>query len=227
MDEQGLTALVNKFIRDKGIKDEKRLTRDKKEEEQVPTNEIESSDGSLSDLLFKDEQNEKGVMRSLLEFGLWAWDETRTVAEFIFEEIESNGLEDLIDNKILIKIFNHYKSMFNEGVNPNEKHFLYHPDQQVGEMAISLFTERYEISPNWKDYYEGDLLSRSQLYREEVASCMTYLKLKKVKRLILENQNDLENERNDDNLLILLQTHKHLKQLEMDLMKKIGTVIYK
>jgi DNA primase len=117
--------------------------------------------------------------------------------------------------------------MFNEGVNPNEKHFLYHPDQQVGEMAISLFTERYEISPNWKDYYEGDLLSRSQLYREEVASCMTYLKLKKVKRLILENQNDLENERNDDNLLILLQTHKHLKQLEMDLMKKIGTVIYK
>ncbi len=227
VDEQGLTALVNKFIRDKGIKDEKRLTRDKKEEEQVPTNEIESSDGSLSDLLFKDEQNEKGVMRSLLEFGLWAWDETRTVAEFIFEEIESNGLEDLIDNKILIKIFNHYKSMFNEGVNPNEKHFLYHPDQQVGEMAISLFTERYEISPNWKDYYEGDLLSRSQLYREEVASCMTYLKLKKVKRLILENQNDLENERNDDNLLILLQTHKHLKQLEMDLMKKIGTVIYK
>ena len=227
VDEQGLTALVNKFIRDKGIKDEKRLTRDKKEEEQVPTNEIESSDGSLSDLLFKDEQNEKGVMRSLLEFGLWAWDETRTVAEFIFEEIESNGLEDLIDNKILIKIFNHYKSMFNEGVNPNEKHFLYHPDQQVGEMAISLFTERYEISPNWKDYYEGDLLSRSQLYREEVASCMTYLKIKKVKRLILENQNDLENERNDDNLLILLQTHKHLKQLEMDLMKKIGTVIYK
>ena len=227
VDEQGLTALVNKFIRDKGIKDEKRLTRDKKEEEQEPTNEIESSDDSVSDLLSKDEQNEKGVMRSLLEFGLWAWDETRTVAEFIFEEIESNGLEDLIDNKILIKIFNHYKSMFNEGVNPNEKHFLYHPDQQVGEMAISLFTERYEISPNWKDYYEGDLLSRSQLYREEVASCMTYLKLKKVKRLILENQNDLENEKNDDNLMILLQTHKHLKQLEMDLMKKIGTVIYK
>ena len=227
VDEQGLTALVNKFIRDKGIKDEKRLTRDKKEEEQVPTNEIESSDGSVSDLLFKDEQNEKGVMRSLLEFGLWAWDETRTVAEYIFEEVESNGLEDLIDNKILEKIFNHYKSMFNEGVNPNEKHFLYHPDQQVGEMAISLLTERYEISPNWKDYYEGDLLSRSQLYREEVASCMTYLKIKKVKRLILENQNDIENEKNDDNLLILLQTHKHLKQLEMELMKKIGTVIYK
>lgn len=228
VDEQGLTALVNKFIREKEIKDEKRITRDKKEDEvQLAAKETEAADNNISDLLSKDEQNEKGVMRSLLEFGLWAWDENRTVAEFIFEEVENNGLEDLIENKILVKIFNHYKSMFNEGVNPNEKHFLYHPDQQVGELAISLFTDRYEISPNWKDYYEGELLSRAQLYREEVESCMMYLKLKKVKRLILENQRDLETENDDDNLIMLLQTHKHLKQLEMDLMKKIGTVIFK
>ena len=228
VDELGLTALVNKFIREKEIKGEKRITRDKKEnEQQLADKENESEDSKLSDLLSKDEQNEKGVIRCLLEFGLWAWDENRTVAELIFEEVENNGLEDLIENKILVKIFNHYKSMFTEGVNPNEKHFLYHPDQEVGEIAISLFTDRYEISPNWKEYYEGELLSRAQLYREEVESCMMYLKLKKVKRLILENQRDLETENDDDNLIMLLQTHKHLKQLEMDLMKKIGTVIYK
>ena len=228
VDEQGLTALVNKFIREKEIKGEKRITRDKKEDEhQLAEKENESADNNISDLISKDEQNEKGVIRCLLEFGLWAWDENRTVAEFIFEEVENNGLEDLIENKILVKIFNHYKSMFNEGVNPNEKHFLYHPDQEVGQLAISLFTDRYEISPNWKEYYEGELLSRAQLYREEVESCMMYLKLKKVKRLILENQRDLETENDDDNLIMLLQTHKHLKQLEMDLMKKIGTVIFK
>jgi len=228
VDELGLTALVNKFIREKEIKGEKRITRDKKEnEQQLADKENESEDSKLSDLLSKDEQNEKGVIRCLLEFGLWAWDENRTVAELIFEEVENNGLEDLIENKILVKIFNHYKSMFTEGVNPNEKHFLYHPDQEVGEIAISLFTDRYEISPNWKEYYEGELLSRAQLYREEVESCMMYLKLKKVKRLILENQRDLETENDDDNLIMLLQTHKHLKQLEMDLMKKIGTVIFK
>jgi DNA primase len=185
VDELGLTALVNKFIREKEIKGEKRITRDKKEnEQQLADKENESEDSKLSDLLSKDEQNEKGVIRCLLEFGLWAWDENRTVAELIFEEVENNGLEDLIENKILVKIFNHYKSMFTEGVNPNEKHFLYHPDQEVGEIAISLFTDRYEISPNWKEYYEGELLSRAQLYREEVESCMMYLKLKKNKRSI-------------------------------------------
>jgi DNA primase len=56
---------------------------------------------------------------------------------------------------------------------------------------------------------------------------MTYLKLKKVKRLIVENQFDLEKEQSEDDLIILLQTHKHLKELEMQLMKDIGTVIFK
>jgi DNA primase len=227
VDEQGLTALVNKFIRDKENKEGKKITRENSKIEEGTKIENEVPEAPISDLLFKDEQNEKGVIRCLLEFGLWAWDDNRSVAEYIFDEVEKNGLEDLIENKILVKVFIHYKSMFNEGVNPNEKHFLYHPDHQVGEMAISLFSERYEISPNWKDYYEGDLLSREQLYKEEVDSCMTYLKLKKVKKLIIENQGDIETVKDDDDLIILLQTHKHLKQLEMELLRKNGTVIYK
>jgi DNA primase len=56
---------------------------------------------------------------------------------------------------------------------------------------------------------------------------MTYLKLKKIKRLILENQRDLENNPTGDDMIILLQTHRHLKELEMELMKNIGTVIFK
>jgi DNA primase len=92
---------------------------------------------------------------------------------------------------------------------------------------VSLLTDKHEISPNWKNYYEGDLFSRADLYKEEVRSCMVYLKLKKVKRLILENQRDLENKVSDEDLIIMLHTHKHLKQVEMDLMKKVGTVIFR
>jgi len=226
VDEQGLTALVNKFIRDKASKDDKRLYREKQEEGAVETKKDLPDDVTI-DLLFKDEQNEKGVFRALLEFGLLVWDENKTVAEFIFEEIEQNELEDLIDNKLLIKIFHHYKKLYQAGENPTEKHFLYHTDQELGQMAVSLLTDKHEISPNWKNYYEGDLLSRADLYKEEVTSCMTYLKLKKVKRLILENQRDLETELGEDDLITLLQTHKHLKQLEMELMKHVGTVIFR
>ncbi|MFN5913186.1 MAG: hypothetical protein ACK43J_02245 [Chitinophagaceae bacterium] len=48
-----------------------------------------------------------------------------------------------------------------------------------------------------------------------------------LKRLIIENQLDLEREHSPEDLVILLQTHQHLKQLEMELMKIPGTVIFK
>ena len=225
VDEQGLTALVKKFTIEKMGKDEKKFQRNT-EEAQAEQQTSEKEDQSL-DLLFKDEMNEQAVVRSLIEFGNQPWEEANSVADYIFLEIEKDGLEDLFDNKLLVGIINEYKSILEKGTRPDEKFFLYHPDQKIGQMAVSLLTEKHQISPNWAKFYQGNILDRSDLYREEVRSSMTYLKLKKVKRLIVENQYDLEKEQSQDDILILLQTHKHLKELEMQLMKDIGTVIFK
>ncbi len=42
-----------------------------------------------------------------------------------------------------------------------------------------------------------------------------------------ENQRDLEKATSSEEQLVLLQTHQHLKQVEIDLTKKLGTVIFK
>ena len=225
VDEQGLTALVKKFTIEKLGKDEKKFQRNTEEKE--PEQQTSEKEDQSLDLLFKDEMNEQAVVRSLIEFGNQPWEEANSVADYIFLEIEKDGLEDLFDNKLLVGIINEYKSILEKGTRPDEKFFLYHPDQKIGQMAVSLLTEKHQISPNWTKFYQGNILDRSDLYREEVLSSMTYLKLKKVKRLIVENQYDLEKEQSQDDILILLQTHKHLKELEMQLMKDIGTVIFK
>jgi DNA primase len=216
---------VKKFTIEKLGKDEKKFQRNTEEKE--PEQQTSEKEDQSLDLLFKDEMNEQAVVRSLIEFGNQPWEEANSVADYIFLEIEKDGLEDLFDNKILVGIINEYKSIIERGTRPDEKFFLYHPDQKIGQMAVSLLTEKHQISPNWAKFYEGNILNRSDLYREEVRSSMTYLKLKKVKRLIVENQYDLEKEQSQDDILILLQTHKHLKELEMQLMKDIGTVIFK
>ena len=225
VDEQGLTALVKKFTIEKLGKDEKKFQRNTEEKE--PEQQTSEKEDQSLDLLFKDEMNEQAVVRSLIEFGNQPWEEANSVADYIFLEIEKDGLEDLFDNKLLVAIINEYKSIIERGTRPDEKFFLYHPDQKIGQMAVSLLTEKHQISPNWAKFYQGKILDRSDLYREEVRSSMTYLKLKKVKRLIVENQYDLEKEQSQDDILILLHTHKHLKELEMQLMKDIGTVIFK
>jgi len=84
-----------------------------------------------------------------------------------------------------------------------------------------------DISPNWKDHFEGKIATPEELYREDVLSTMCYLKLRKIKRLMEENQQDLSKPHDDDELRVLLQTHKHLKDLEIGLTRNMGTVIVK
>ena len=83
------------------------------------------------------------------------------------------------------------------------------------------------LSQNWKEVYEGKIDTREDLYKEEVFSTVNYLKLRKIKRLMDENQRDLEKTKDPEEQLVLLQIHQHLKQMEIELAKNIGTVIFK
>ncbi len=225
VDEQGLTTLVNKYIRERIAKDEKRQQREETAQaSQAPEENSPAPDDTL-DLIFKDEQQERAAVRALIEFGLRPWDEEKTVADHVFEEIEENGLQELIDNKHLLTLIDAYRQAYHDGAAPQPRDFLYHADQDISRLSVSLFDTTYEISPRWKDFYDGPLPGRDELYKQEVHSCFTYLKLRKIKRMILENQQDIE--KGGDDLTTLLQTHQHLKALEIELTRVIGTVILK
>jgi DNA primase len=254
IEEAGLHALVNKFIRERVDKLESKsaATADgatgaggrgaggsgAKEgpmgepfggEEGMPSEAYSEfprpEDEETISLLFKHEQNERGMIRSLLDFGLRSWDENSSVADYIFAE--AADFYDLIDNKHLVKILDIYKAWYEEGVEPTTKSFLYHEDQQLSTLAVSIMDLHHEISQNWKDHFEGKINTRDDLYKEEVLSTMGYLKLRKIKRLMEENQQDLAKPHTSDEQLVLLQTHLHLKQLERELLRHLGTVIVK
>ena len=117
--------------------------------------------------------------------------------------------------------------MYQQGLQPNQKSFLYHDDLVIAKLVMDIMDFRYEISPNWKEFYEGKIETREELYKEEVYSTLNYLKLRKIKRLMMENQSDLEKSTTTEEQLILLQTHQYLKKSEIELTQKIGTVIFK
>lgn len=227
IDEEGLNALVNKFIRDRITKQGARAPEDATATPGAAHDETVNADEDTLNLLQKDELVERNMVRALLDFGRNAWDEKRKVADYIFEELETNGLNELIDNKQMLLIIKTYQSWITEGVEPEPRQFLYHPDKQLSTVVVDLMDTRYELSPNWKEHYDGPLPSREALYKEEVFSALNYLKLRKIKRLIDENQRDLEKVLSSEEQLTLLQTHQHLKQLEIALTKDGGTVIFK
>ena len=227
IEESGLHALVNKFIREKITKEENKVIRQETNNNfAAPTHPFEIEDDAFG-LLNKDEQHEKAMVRSLLEFGLKEWDGQLRVADHIFAEIEGNQLEEMIDNKNLIALIKTYKTWYDEGLEPNAKTFLYHEDFAMSTLVRNVMDYTYEISHNWKKIFEGKIATREDLYKEEVFSTLNYLKLRKIKRMMDENQRDLEKEHTTDEQMVFLQIHLHLKKMEIDLTKLLGTVIFR
>lgn len=228
IEEGGLHALVNKFIREKIDKQEDRANRNQRAEAMNNAGEeFTENDSAITALFSKDELYEQAITRSLLEFGLKDWKDGDKVADHIFKEIEENQLEDLIDNKELVRIMQTYKVWYDEGLEPTAKNFLYHEDQEMSKLVVQIMDFNHEISPKWKEHFEGHIATREDLYAEEVFSTLNYLKLRKIKRLIDDNQKDMEKSTEMEEQMILIQTHQHLKQIEIELTKQLGTVIFR
>ena len=227
IEESGLHALVNKLIREKINKEENKFSRQRTDEEPPLPDEFSTGATEALSLFNKDELHERAMIRSLLEFGMMEWEPGITVAAHMLKEIEDNNLEELIDNKELVRIIQTYFTWYKEGMEPTAKSFLYHDDLPMSALVVALMDFNYEISSKWKDNYEVIVLSRADLFKEEVHSTLNYLKLRKIKRLISQNQHDLESATKADDQMIFVQIHQHLKKMEIELTKQLGIVIFR
>ncbi len=220
IDEQGLHNLVNKYIREKLGKAE--LIENNK----IPIPIAAQSAAEITDdtinLLFKDELQERNIIRALIEYGDKLYQGSQTVAAYILQEAIDT---DLFDNKDLVHIIQLYANQYQAGHIPKSKEFLYHEDNTVAATIASLIDFPYEVSPKWKDKYEMAVPTKEDIYVDDVDSSIQYLQLKKIRKLILDNQELMQKDISHQEQVISMETHKILKEQEQLLIKKAGTVI--
>jgi DNA primase len=233
IEESGLQTLVNKIIRERVIKAETATPSSGPapdadlHDPSGPGDAQTSGEDDAAYLLQKDEHQERALVRCLIEFGHLPFEEERSVADYIFNEIVENELEQAFENHQLMQIVKSYQDLISEGREPSSKSFLYHEDPAISSLAIAIMEFRHEVSANWKKFYEGKIPTREELYRQEVFSSMNYLKLRKVKRMIFQNQQEMQHNSSPEEQLVQMKVHLHLKELEKSLTQKIGTVILK
>jgi DNA primase len=257
IDEGGLHTLVNKFIRDRITTMERKLPfEEAKFHEQNARQAAETDyDEATFNLLFKDELQEREVARILLEFGKKKYNEEELVADHIFREMVDDSLVD--NQEILRLLHVYRDVLRDKPELANRNYFIYHSDPMLSSLAVSLLNFPYEESIHWKrefsqaSGYQKNLFTQSYedfiktiapqneeklmtyLNMEEdrtndaVDSAINYLKLRKIKRMLLQNQQDLEKQHTPDEFNMLHQTHEHLKRMEMELTKVMGAVIIK
>ena len=226
IDEGGLHNLVNKLLREKFTKDEKRLFQPENIS-QEPGNRMPEIIDENSDAagLVKDEiYHERSLTRCLLEFGLKEWEEGKTVADYLLDECMD---DETVEDPMLKKIITTYKVWYKEGLEPTAKTFLYSDDLQMSNAVVHLIEFPYEVSNGWEAKYEMKVPTREGNYKTDITSTLRYLELKKIKKLIVINADELAKTTAVDEQMLLIQTHSHLKNMEMQLTKEIGMVIMK
>jgi DNA primase len=229
IDEAGLNNLVNKFLRDKVQKD---FTKEKQNFESEVSNQVspenETEEPVIENLFAKDEQLEKALATCIIEFGLKPWEENKTVADYIFNLLQTEEYDAMIESELVLNLIKQYKSLYTSGVSPTFKDFIYSDDASLAQFAMQLMETKYEVSQNWKTKYEAKIFTRDDLYVEEINSVVGYFKLRKIRRLIVENQKEMEAQNSDpDQYIIHLKVNMALKTEEARLVANLGTVILK
>jgi DNA primase len=228
IDEAGLTNLVNKYKREKISKEERKAQSQQPDLDDMPPppDMMGQPEDVLDDttrLLAQDEAHERNILRVLLEYGLRSWDETTNMADYIFSELEHFHLE----TPALEKLYEEYRSWYQQGLEPTIKSMLYHDNEEIRNLVVSLSVFPFELSQNWDEVLEGMNIVNRDTSKQDVLMSVNYYKLRRIKKMIEENQRDIEHAAVDDDFKKLLDVHKYLKDAEREITRQLGTVIIK
>ncbi|QES89593.1 DNA primase [Rhizosphaericola mali] len=222
IDEGGLTTLVNKYKRDKYLKEERRYEQKGSEaqEEEVAMPGLDS-EIVLSN---KDFNQEKNLIRVLLEYGLNEWENNVSVASFIEEQVETFGWE----NVGFEELFNVYIQEYNAGKEPTVKTLLYYPNDNINKTIVDATLFPYELSSRFTEKQGVSLTPQAtDVWREDVNKTVIFYKIRKIKNLLQEAESALQKDQSFDEQIIIMKVYKQLKDQEDFLSKQIGSVIIK
>lgn len=230
MDEQILIAELNKIRLANARKENSRTTSRPSTE---PSPEF-YQDGPPADLfddhklpVQEDYNQEKEMIRVLLSYGdkMVTWD--GITDSYIGPYIVMNLSDVTFAHPVFANILTYYKAELENGKLPSEKDFLQHPDKEISLMAITLLTSPYALSENWYNMHNIGVKEETDNLKGTVMGAIFHLKKKKVIALMAEKQRLLQEEKNEDNQIILMKEYMELKAVEKYISNYLGTVISK
>ncbi len=224
MREQLLMNEVNKAIARRLGEQRKSNERAAREEEKVLEEQVQVNAGRQDEA--KEGQNnyyqERDVLRVLLEYGARSFDKENTVAAYVVEQCSSYEFE----NAGFAAIFRHFEEALARGETPRVEELSQHRDKEIQELAVSLMSMSREVSENWDKMHDIVVEEKEAVYRNDARSAVTRLLLRQVRREIEKNRRELAREKDEDQILLLLDVRQKLKAQELELTERLNTVIY-
>ncbi|MFM6944820.1 MAG: DNA primase [Bacteroidota bacterium] len=164
------------------------------------------------------------LIKVLLIYGAMPKEDFLNVADYIYSKIDFETLVSANAQKIYKAYFDY--CLEKEHV-PELSFFVNHADTSIQKAVTDLLQDKHELSPNWFNTYNIEVIHGAVNYLTEVESVLSYFEMKKVKVILKQITKLMEAEKNPQALKLLLTTYKEHKALEKELLKLMGTVIFK
>lgn len=173
----------------------------------------------------KDETNyqELELLKTLMLYADRPFDEERTVAQFMFDELEIDEVWPVSDE--IGPIFKDAYAYWLENKVLNELYFIRNP--KTTQLAASVLSVKYALSKGWETNFDKFVKQEEDNYKEQVKENLNYLKIKHIDLMMLENQESMKNAEDDEEVMNYQLMHQRLQELRKKITDEIGTVIVK
>jgi DNA primase len=168
-------------------------------------------------------EQEKNLIRLLIQSGHKKFMEDATVADFVFKELSDDaGLE--LEDPLFKQIIEDIKHQMENELEIDEQFFVNHHQTEVRTLAADFLSEKYELSPFWS---EGGLFIKTERenYVRDLQSLFLFLKKSKIEQMIKENLEEMLKEEIEEERDKYLHFHIQLIAVRDEISKILGTVI--
>ncbi len=235
--EQTLVNELNRLLRKKMAKKEPDVR-----EEDIP--EVAISDVEQGILIdpFNSYEQEKYIIQILLNYGtieILVKDEDEDhrpieslvkVATFIVQDFKNDELE--FEDPTFNAIYKTFVEHSERNEIPDEKFFINFPDQNIAHVSISLIESPYLLSDNWTKKHKINVPSKEDENRhiliKDIMESLLAIRSRRLEKMIRNVQEELrtiQQDGNHDDMMILLNRDKTLKEAYSQLNRGLGRII--
>lgn len=220
MEERILISELNKIKRGKDKKEQQQAINNLPTEEEIEALVQEKT-------VQTDEYQERDIIRVLLTYGdqMVHWEEMTDT--YIGPYIITNLSDVTFANPLYAKVIQYYHDELENGYLPKEKDFIQHPDPEIANMAISMISSPYQLSENWYNMHNITVPNETDKLKGTVMGAIFHLKKKKINTIISAKQKEIQEEKDEANVMILMKEYLELKEVEKYISNYLGAVITK
>lgn len=235
MEEQVLLHELNKIRRKNFEEKNKKETHSVDEESVVPQDFLAKQNLPLH--IVEAEHQEKDIIRILLHFGeihiaVEGQDEEQnkveillSVAEYILHELQHD--EIIFENPAYAKLISELNNYFLSGnaTPPPQNFYVHHADSLISSIAIDILSSPYTLA-NW-DKHNIPVKKEEDQLKHSVVSAIMAVKLRRLEKMIIDNQKLIKASETEEELLTLLQEQHALLEAKKHFASQMGRVVIK